>query len=251
MTSQTSTSSLPPPAMPGLTFRQVTFSQETVPISQEFVRKGRPDSCYSGATSSVPRNLLFRPIPLPRLPQTRPPLPLPTMILNLPQVYPTGGPTNGPKEIGPPLPACRWFVRTGIPTRAPPRAFHQFQPSPSLPTLRTWTTSPPRPPLHLRSPSPLPVSPHKSLHSLTTSALSPTFSAPPLLHLPNVPLFPRSANSISSLPHQETMASTLHRTQILRRLARRDLTVSEERSIAHFTSRRTSPAQITVPPVKI
>ena len=39
------------------------------------------------------------------------------------------------------------------------------------------------------------------------------------------------------------MASTLHRTQILRRLARRDLTVSEERSVAAFTSRRTLPVK--------
>lgn len=89
--------------------------------------------------------------------------------------------------------------------------------------------------------SPLPVSPPISLHSLTTYALAPTFSAPPLLYLPDVPLFPRSANSTSSLPYRETMVSTLHRTQILRRLARRDLTISEERSITSFTSRRTLP----------
>lgn len=89
--------------------------------------------------------------------------------------------------------------------------------------------------------SPLPVSPHKSLHSFTTHTLAPAFSTPPLLHLPNVPLFPRSANPVSSLPHQETMASTLFRTQILRRLDRHDLTVSEERSIAAFTSSRSQP----------
>lgn len=91
--------------------------------------------------------------------------------------------------------------------------------------------------------SPLPVSPHKALHSFTTYALAPAFSAPPLLYLPNVPLFPRSTNSSSSLPHQETMASTLFRTQMLRRLERRDLNVSEERSIAPFTSNRPLPAK--------
>lgn len=89
--------------------------------------------------------------------------------------------------------------------------------------------------------SPLPVSPHKSLHSFTIYALAPAFSAPPLLYLPNVPLFPRSANPVSSLPHQETMASTLFRTQMLRRLDRHDLTVPEERSIATFTSSRSQP----------
>jgi len=88
-----------------------------------------------------------------------------------------------------------------------------------------------------------PVSPHAFLHSLTTCALAPAFSTPPLLHLPNVPLFPRSANPISALPYQETTASTLHRTQLLRRLTRRDLSASEERSITSFTSRRTLPAK--------
>lgn len=39
------------------------------------------------------------------------------------------------------------------------------------------------------------------------------------------------------------MASTLFRTQILRRLERRDLTVPEERSIAPFTSNRSSSAK--------
>ena len=87
------------------------------------------------------------------------------------------------------------------------------------------------------------ISPHIHLHSLTTYALAPTFPTPPLLHLPNVPLFPRSVNSASSLPHPETMTSTLHRTRLLRRLTRRDLTASEERSIATFTSRRASPAK--------
>ena len=92
--------------------------------------------------------------------------------------------------------------------------------------------------------SPLPVSLHKSLHSLTTYALSPTFSAHPLLYLPNVPLFPRSTNLSSSLPYRETMTSTLHRTRFLRRLASRDITtVSEDRSVASFTSRRTSPVK--------
>lgn len=95
--------------------------------------------------------------------------------------------------------------------------------------------------------SPQPVSPHTLLHSLTTYALAPTFSAPPLLQLPNVPLFPRSVNLVSTLPSQETTASTLHRTQLLRRLARRDLSVSEERSITSFTSRRTLPARSRSP----
>jgi len=88
-----------------------------------------------------------------------------------------------------------------------------------------------------------PVSPHTYLHSLTTCALAPAFSAPPLLHLPNIPLFPRSANFISVLPYQETTASTLHRTQLLRRLTRRDLSISEERSVTPLTSRRTLPAK--------
>ena len=90
---------------------------------------------------------------------------------------------------------------------------------------------------------PPPVSPHASLHSLTTCALAPMFSAPPLLYLPDAPMFPRSTSLVSSLPHQETMVSTLHRTRILRRLARRDLTASEERSVASFTSRRASSAK--------
>jgi hypothetical protein len=53
-------------------------------------------------------------------------------------------------------------------------------------------------------------------------------------------------NFVSSLPYQETMASTLHKTRILRRLARRDLTVSEARSVASFTSRRTLPVKSQV-----
>lgn len=92
-------------------------------------------------------------------------------------------------------------------------------------------------------PSPLSISPHTSLYTFTTYALAPTFSAPPLLYLPDIPLFPRSVNSVSSLSHQDTMASTLHRNQILRRLARRDLTASEERSVASFTSPRPLPAK--------
>lgn len=98
---------------------------------------------------------------------------------------------------------------------------------------------------------PLPVSPDISLHSFTTYALSPSFSAPPLLYLPNVPLFPRSANSVSSLPHREGMASTLFRTQMLRRLERHDLTVSEERSIAPFASSRSLPAKSQFLPSKL
>lgn len=39
------------------------------------------------------------------------------------------------------------------------------------------------------------------------------------------------------------MASTLHRAEILRRLAHNDLTVSEERSIAFFTPRRATPTK--------
>ncbi|KAF9780121.1 hypothetical protein BJ322DRAFT_1112797 [Thelephora terrestris] len=95
---------------------------------------------------------------------------------------------------------------------------------------------------------PLSVSPLKSLHSFTTNALAPAFSAPPLLYLPNVPLFPRSANLVSSLHHQETVASMFLRTRMLRRLERRDLTVSDERSIASFTSNRSLPAT-SQPPV--
>lgn len=149
------------------------------------------------------------------------------------------------RKLAPPLPvvngSLRWDPRKpslGLPSIQTIAKSDDSEDSDdgSSTTSSSPSISPP-PPVSSR------ISPHISLHSLTTHALAPTFSAPPLLYLPNVPLFPRSANPVSSLPRPETMASTLHRTQLLRRLTRSDLSVSEEQSIASFASRRVSPTK--------
>ncbi|TFY79056.1 hypothetical protein EWM64_g4954 [Hericium alpestre] len=74
--------------------------------------------------------------------------------------------------------------------------------------------------------------------TLTSNNLGPSFSPPPLLHLPNAPVFPRSSNPSRSLASQDSLESTMHKKRLLRRLQRRhELLPSEQRSLAAFGSR--------------
>lgn len=61
------------------------------------------------------------------------------------------------------------------------------------------------------------LSPVAYFHALTTSALQPPFSPPPLLDLPNLPLFPRSSNPTRSLVHNESLLSSMFKQRLSRR----------------------------------
>ncbi|KAH9951609.1 hypothetical protein B0H21DRAFT_887998 [Amylocystis lapponica] len=79
--------------------------------------------------------------------------------------------------------------------------------------------------------------------ALTANSIHAAFSPPPLLHVPNAPLFPRSCNPSRLLPLQDTLLSHMFKTHLLRRLEH-GLTPSEERSLAAL-SRRPPPPPLT------
>ncbi|KAI0068598.1 hypothetical protein BV25DRAFT_15598 [Artomyces pyxidatus] len=86
------------------------------------------------------------------------------------------------------------------------------------------------------------LAPLEFIQALTSNNLPPAFSPPPLLHLPNTLLFPRSSNASRSLPHVDTLESEMHKKRILRRLQRQPLSPSDQRFLASFGPRVTSAA---------
>jgi hypothetical protein len=104
--------------------------------------------------------------------------------------------------------------------------------------------APPRPFPAARSDSTnRPFTPIGFLNALTMNSIQPTFSPPPLLHYPNVPIFPRSSNGSRSLPFCDTMESTMHRKRLLHRLQRGHLTTADQRLLATIGRRTPSAAQ--------
>ncbi|KAI0081747.1 hypothetical protein K474DRAFT_1656114 [Panus rudis PR-1116 ss-1] len=95
------------------------------------------------------------------------------------------------------------------------------------------------------APSPLSarLTPVEYLRTITSNAISPPFSPPPLLHLPNCPVFPRSCNPSRSLLRDETLGSAMFKKRLLRRLERGPLSRSEELAIAPLANRRQPPSQ--------
>ncbi|EIN10459.1 hypothetical protein PUNSTDRAFT_112311 [Punctularia strigosozonata HHB-11173 SS5] len=77
----------------------------------------------------------------------------------------------------------------------------------------------------------------RNLSTFTASTMTPPIYPPPLLHLHGMPLFPRSVNPSSTLVRADSLESRLHKTRLLRRLERRDLSAAEERSIAPFAAK--------------
>jgi hypothetical protein len=88
-----------------------------------------------------------------------------------------------------------------------------------------------------------PLTPIGFLKALTTNSIEPIFSPPPLLHYPNVPVFPRSSNGSRSLPFRDTMESTMHRKRLLHRIQRGHLTPPDQRLLATIGSRAPSAAR--------
>jgi len=104
--------------------------------------------------------------------------------------------------------------------------------------------SPLRPPLTAaKSDLNRPLAPIAFLQAFTTSNISPPFSPPPLLHYPNVPVFPRSSNYSRSLPFRGSMESVMHRNILLARLQRGHLTPADQRVLATVGSRASSAAE--------
>lgn len=77
----------------------------------------------------------------------------------------------------------------------------------------------------------------RNLRTFTASTMTPPIHPPPLLHLPGMPLFPRSVNASLSTTRPDSLESRMHKTRIVNRLDQRDLSSAEERSIAPFASK--------------
>lgn len=76
-----------------------------------------------------------------------------------------------------------------------------------------------QPPTSLSQGSPsLPIAPTVYFRSITENALRPPFYPPPLLHVPNAPLFPRSCNSSRQLPPSDSLYARVLRKRLLGRL---------------------------------
>ncbi|TFK55943.1 hypothetical protein OE88DRAFT_1804728 [Heliocybe sulcata] len=75
------------------------------------------------------------------------------------------------------------------------------------------------------------------LLSLISSNLTPPFFPPPCLHPPSGPLFPRSCNLARTLPFEDSTASYMHKTVLLRRLRSNKLSRPEALSIAPFATK--------------
>jgi len=78
-----------------------------------------------------------------------------------------------------------------------------------------------------------------NLRAMIASSLLPPFSPPPVLHVSGQPIFPRSCNPRRSLYVQETMESRMHKTRVLQRLDRQQITQTQELSIISFAMRPT------------
>lgn len=84
------------------------------------------------------------------------------------------------------------------------------------------------------------LSPVAYCRAIATNALGPPFCPPPLLIVPNAPLFPRSCNSSSRVAQRaDSLLCRLHQTRLLRRLR----AVQAERSLAAFANRQIAPTK--------
>jgi hypothetical protein len=99
------------------------------------------------------------------------------------------------------------------------------------------------PPIPARTEVNRPLASIDFLKALTTNNLPPPFSAPPLLHYPNAPAFPRSSNRSRSLPFHDTMESAMHKNRLLHYLERDHLTPADRRLLGAIGSRTSSSAQ--------
>ncbi|KAF8266863.1 hypothetical protein EI94DRAFT_1771996 [Lactarius quietus] len=105
--------------------------------------------------------------------------------------------------------------------------------SPSTSPPVSSTADKPQPDPHL--------SPVDFVASLTMNNIPPAFSPPPLLHISNAPLFPRSSNSAHRLAFCDSIESTMHRKRLLHRL--QSLTPADRRLLAAVGPRTSSAAQ--------
>ncbi|KAI0254700.1 hypothetical protein BJV78DRAFT_869954 [Lactifluus subvellereus] len=87
------------------------------------------------------------------------------------------------------------------------------------------------------------LSPIDFLSALTTNSIPPSFSSPPLLLRPDVPIFPRSSNPSRSLPFRNSVESTMHKKRLLHRLQQEPHNLADRRLLASLGSRAPSAAQ--------
>ncbi|KAJ7682706.1 hypothetical protein DFH06DRAFT_301960 [Mycena polygramma] len=92
----------------------------------------------------------------------------------------------------------------------------------------------------------------KNLEIFIQNSLVPPLAPSPFAHLVGAPMYPRSSNPPHSLPARQSMQAVMHKTLLLRRLQRSDLstrTVAQQqldRSILPFAS-RPPPAAVNPP----
>lgn len=136
-------------------------------------------------------------------------------------------------RILPPTPA-------GDPSRPyVPRLFAEDKDDASSSSSHSDSIAPaPLPPsAKLVSPS-QPLTPTTYCRAITANALKPPFSPPPLLVVPNAPLYPRSCNAPSQIARRrDDLCSRLHQTHFLRRLE----AGQGVRSLAAFFNRQVAP----------
>ena len=99
------------------------------------------------------------------------------------------------------------------------------------------------PPIPARTEVTRPLASVDFLKALTTNNIPPPFSAPPLLHYPNAPAFPRSSNRPRSLPFHDTMESTMHKNRLVHYLERGHLTPADRHLLDAIGPRTSLSAQ--------
>ncbi|KZT12477.1 uncharacterized protein LAESUDRAFT_753554 [Laetiporus sulphureus 93-53] len=149
-----------------------------------------------------------------------------------------------PLTPAPPPPRTRIAQAQHMPAIAAPL----LPPPTTTPALATATiTSPPH--MHAqqvvtqttRSP---PVSPAAYARALAQAALAPAFSAPPLLPVQHLPLFPRSVNptrALATSPSHAPLLRQLAHRHVLARLSPERLSPADERCLAPFAGRSRRP----------
>ena len=82
-----------------------------------------------------------------------------------------------------------------------------------------------------------PLSPAAFFRVITTNALALPFAPPPLLVVPNSPLYPRSSNLSQQLAPSDSLRVRMHRKRLLSQLD-----VTDQRALAGFSQRHGVPA---------
>ncbi|GJE84204.1 hypothetical protein PsYK624_002800 [Phanerochaete sordida] len=85
----------------------------------------------------------------------------------------------------------------------------------------------------------VPAAPKEYFRVITTNALRPPYSPPPLLHVPRGPLFPRSCNPSRQLPANDTLHARVLRKRLLARAER-----ISEGALAGFAGRKHAPQRL-------